>query len=138
MTLCDHLKADTWPLRIDQVFATHLTFAEALVSCTVCQQAYLLELLDVRNAERLFRVSVADQSLTTALLHNLNRGSCDLERARAEFDHFRLQCQRLNALLWLDTSGPILVGVVTTDSPLPVDCWHDLPCDSRWFDKLDL
>jgi hypothetical protein len=138
MTPCDHLKAGCWPLQIEYVFNSLITFADALVSCRHCQRQYLLELLDVRAHERLFRMSTADPALAAGLLHNLNRGSCDLTRANAEFAHFKNQCDQLDTLLWVDGKGPAISGLVPVNSPLPQDSWQTLTCDGAWFEKLGL
>ena len=138
MTPCDHLKAGSWPLQIEHSFNSLVTFADALVSCRQCQRQYLLELFDVRAHERLFRISAADPELAAGLLHNLTRGSCDLSRADAEFSHFKTQCDRLDVLLWIDGTGPIISGLVPVNAPLPQDSWQTLACDGAWFEKLGL
>lgn len=138
MTPCDHLKAGSWPLQLEHSFTWLVTFADALVSCSHCQCQYLLELLDVRAHERLYRVSATEPELATRLLHNLNRGSCDVARADAEFANFRHQCERLEMLLWVDGKGPTISGLVPVNRPLPQESWQTLACDGTWFETLSL
>jgi hypothetical protein len=138
MTPCDHLKAGSWPLQIEHTFTSLITFADALVSCRHCARQYLLELFDVRGSDRLYRISEADPALATGLLHNLNRGSCDLSRADAEFAHFANQCDPLETILWVDSKGPTVTGQIAIRSPLPPASWQALPCDGAWFELLGL
>lgn len=138
MTPCDHLKPGFWPLRIDHVFDADLNFAEALVSCRECGQCYLLELLDQQDTQRLFRISHADEALAHELLHNFARGSCDVQRASAEFDSFRNRCPRYPAVLWIDVNGPCVQDLVNYSGRLPGESWRDLAMNGDWFRQLDL
>jgi len=138
MTPCDHLKPGSWPLRIDHVFDAELSFADALASCGTCGQSYLLELLDRRDTQRLFRISHADEALALELLRNFARGSCDVQRASAEFENFRNRCPRYPAVLWIDTSGPRVQSLVRYDGSLPGESWRNLALNGDWFRQLDL
>lgn len=138
MTPCDHLRAGQWPIRIEHTFTMLVSFADAVASCRTCGQTYLLELLDVRGSDRLYRLSICNPELTAQLLTDLNRGSCDLQRAQAQFDEFSRQSQASGTLLWTDSQRSIIREVVTTDLNLPVDGWQSLPCDGSWFERLGL
>jgi hypothetical protein len=138
MTPCDHLKADTWPLTIEHTFTMLVVFADALARCRSCGQNYLLELLDVRGHERLYRLSCSDAELSHGLITDLNRGSCDLQRAQAQFDEFSRQSLATEALLWTDSRASSIRGLITTDLAIPVEHWQALPCDGAWFKRLAL
>lgn len=138
MTPCDHLKADTWPLTIEHTFTMLVVFADALASCDRCGQTYLLELLDVRNHERLYRLSLSSAEVSAGLIKDLNRGSCDLQRAQAQFDEFSRQSLATDKLLWTDSRANRISGLITADLPLPVEHWQALPRDGDWFKRLDL
>ncbi len=138
MTPCDHLKADTWPLTIEHTFTMLLVFADALARCRSCGRSYLLELLDVREHERLYRLSLCSNQASAELLKDLNRGSCDLQRAQAQFDEFSRSSVITDKLLWTDARANVLRGLITTHLPLPAESWQSLPCDGTWFKRLDL
>jgi len=137
MTPCDHLKPDTYPLQLDLLIDAELTFTDALLSCRVCHQPYLLELLDRRGSDALFRLSMPDAEQCRQLLRDLNRGSCDLQRAHSELSSLQSMSPYLPYLLLLDCSEPkILQLLELPDIRLPGGSWRQLPCDGQWFDQL--
>jgi len=137
MTPCDHLKTGSYPLQLELLIDAELTFTDALLSCRFCQQPYLLELLDQRGNQQLFRVSMPDARQCELLLHNLNRGSCDLQRARAEVESLRNISPYLPCLLMLDASQPQILGLLDLqDAQPPSGSWRTLACNGSWFDQL--
>jgi hypothetical protein len=138
MTPCDHLKADSWPLAIEHTFSVLVVFADAIARCRRCDQTYLLELLDVRGPERLYRLSTSSGEATEELIRDLNRGSCDLQRAQAQFDEFSRQSIATGKLLWTDSKANRIKALITVDAPLPAASWQTLPCDGTWFQTLQL
>jgi len=131
MSLCNHFKAGSWPFRIELVLDDHLGPTEALICCSVCERAYLLELLDWADNLRLFRVAEPGADATRLLLKDLERGSCDLGRAGEEVRQFALVSERLPELLLLDMNDRQIVRrvVVTDPDSIPRGNWRDLPCD---------
>ena len=115
-----------------------VTFADAVASCRTCGQTYLLELLDVRGSERLYRLSISSPELTAQLMTDLNRGSCDLQRAQAQFEEFSRQSEPTGKLLWIDSQSSTIREVIATAQDLPAQGWQSLPCDGGWFERLGL
>lgn len=138
MRLCEHFQPGTYPLAVDLLIDEHLGMTEALVHCRECGAPFLLELLDWRGSERLFRVGAPDPTAAAALLKDLARGSCDISRASAEVQQFSLMATRLPVLLLLHMGEPAIVACHPLDDPddVPGTGWRDLPCDGRWIDAL--
>lgn len=137
MIPCDHLRAGTWPFKVELVIDQALYFTEALVSCVECGERYLLEMLDERGRQALFRISMPGRKASDALLHDLNRGSCDLSRAGAEVAAVRNASPLLPSLLLIDPQEPRILALVDTGGlKLPTGSARDQPRDGRWFDQL--
>lgn len=136
--LCDHLQPGTWPLRVDLVLDEQVTFTDALATCRLCGRAYLLEMLDWRNAERVLRIAVVDAEGARGVLRDLSRGSCDIRRAGAEVHHLRASAAVAPFLLLIDSRAPVIVAMAAApgDPPLPTASWRTLPCDGRWVDYI--
>lgn len=137
MALCEHLTPGTVPYRVTLVLDDHLGPTEALVQCASCEQAYLIELLDWQGERRLFRVAAPDEAATALLLRDLQRGSCDINRAREEVRQFTLVSERLPVLWLVNTNERALEDVIETDAlgEVPTSGWRALPCDGQWIDK---
>lgn len=137
MTPCGHLKPGSYPLQLELLIDAELTFTDALMSCRLCHQPYLLELLDRRGSEALFRFSMPDAAQCRALIHNLNRGSCDLQRSQAELNNLQNLSPYLPYLLLLETTEPKILQLLDLhDTRPPSGSWRQLPCDGHWFDQL--
>jgi hypothetical protein len=136
MSVCEHLRAGRYPLSIDCVFDDNLGFTDCLAHCRECQASYLLEMIDWRGNLRLFRLSRPDPGQSARLLRDLDRGSCDLERARAESDQFRLANAEVAALLLIDMSIPRIAALLPPEETMPRSCWRELPCDGSWLDRI--
>ena len=137
MQPCKHLAPGEWPFRIDLVLDAELSFTDALAHCTSCGATYVLELLDRRADQTLFRVSMPGQSASAGLLHSLSRGSCDLNRAGAEVQNLKSLQPYLPTLLLLDQQKPEIVDLVGAgDTRLPATPTRHLPCDGTWFERL--
>jgi hypothetical protein len=104
--------------------------ADAIVRCSVCEQAYLVELLDWSGPAKLtrrYRVSLVDEALLARFLKNLDRGSCDIKRAPAEKQSFESQT-RLSALtLTLRGDDLSVIGSerVPPDADIPTTSWRE-------------
>jgi hypothetical protein len=137
MIPCDHLRAGTWPFKVELVIDQALYFTEALVSCVQCGERYLLELLDERGRQGLFRISMPGRKESDALLHDLSRGSCDVNRATAEVASVRSASPLLPTLLLIDPQGPRILALVdSAGRKLPSGSARSLPRDGSWFDQL--
>ncbi len=127
------------PFRTLLVLENHLGPTELLIRCTHCRQTYLLEMLDWRGSLRAFRISSAEDGATAALLVDLERGSCDVNRARVEVRHFTLTSNLQPDLLVLDSDKAAIDSVATvTESAqtIPREPWRHLPCDGSWIDAI--
>lgn len=135
---CEHIAPGPGPYRVTLVLDDHLGPTEALVHCKTCEQAYLIELLDWQGAMRLFRVAAPDGDATALLLKDLERGSCDVNRAGEEVRQFTLDSQPLPVLWLVDTSARELVGVIDTTGlgTIPTRGWRELPCDGDWIERV--
>lgn len=138
MTLCSHMQRGPYPFATLLVLDDHLGPTESLVRCLSCGRAYLLEMLDWLNDERLFRVRAVDADTAQSLVRDLQRGSCDLTRAGEEARHVSLSSERLPALMLLNTRTRELTALLTGPETLaaPGTSWRGLPCDGAWIRKL--
>jgi hypothetical protein len=137
MTLCDHLSGKPWPLIVDLTIDEHLGFTDALTHCRACGRTYLLEMLDWRGSTRLFRVRSPSAAHAAQLTRDLDRGSCDIQRAQAEVSHLLTSNPFLDTLLALDLSVPVVRELIAVNpQTLPGASWRDLPCDGSWFAQL--
>ena len=74
------------------------------------------------------------------LIRDLERGSCDLNRATAQAQHFTLTSQALPMVVLLDLRAGTLCSVVKlaedVRADVPVASWRELPCDGSWIQRL--
>jgi hypothetical protein len=132
MSLCEHFTSGSYPFDVVLVLDDHLGPAEMLVQCRTCRAAYLMEMLDWLEPERLFRISAAEPHAVATLLKDLDRGSCDLNRAAAEARQFSLSSVRLPNLVLLDTQARTLLQCVDRSvGEIPGTAWRELPCDGN-------
>lgn len=137
MNVCQHLQPGTYPLVIDRVIDDHLGFTDAIAHCRECGSALMLEMLDWRGRLRLFRVSVLDEELVARLLRDLDRGSCDLDRAGSQIAQFQQMHADIDALLLLDTGVPEILALTAAGAErLPRSGWRELPCDGSRITRL--
>ena len=138
MSLCEHLTPGPYPFDITLVLDDHLGPTEALIRCRSCQRHYLLEMLDWRGDQRLFRLSQPFAAATEILLKDLARGSCDLNRATEEVRQFSLASTRLPVLLLVDARAQTVLSLseVAPGTHIPGTGWRDLPCDGSWIEGL--
>lgn len=136
--LCPHIQPGPCPWETELVIDDHLGPTECLVGCRTCGRAYLLEMLDWSGNLRLFRVRAPAPAAVALLTRNLNRGSCDLDRAREEVRHVSLSSDRVPALLLYDTQAASVVARIGLDDPgdVPWRGWRELACDGSWITRL--
>lgn len=133
---CKHVKAGTWPFRTELVLDDHLGPTDSVVACRECGRHYLLEMLDWRESLRVMRLAVLDSQEAAGLVHDLTRGSCDLNRATAQVAHLQSRAPHSPWLLLIDTREPHIDAVAPhpADRPVPSAGWRSLPCDGTWVD----
>ncbi len=136
--LCPHMTAGPLPFDAVLVLDDHLGPTDWLVRCRSCGSAYLLEMLDWDGQRRLYRLRLPAADAVAGLLRDLERGSCDLNRARAQAQHFSLSSRALPVLALLDLSAGALLGIVPSPEgrQLPGTSWRELPCDGSWIQQL--
>jgi len=133
--LCAHVVPGPCPWETELVIDDHLGPTESLVGCRTCGRGYLLEMLDWRGDLRLFRVRAPAPAAVALLTRDLNRGSCDLNRAREEVRHVSLSSDRVPVLILYDTRSAAVVSRIPLDSPsdVPWAGWRELACDGTWI-----
>jgi hypothetical protein len=132
--LCEHVQPGTWPFLVRLALDEHLGFTDALVACRHCGATYLLEMLDWLDQDRVMRVSLPPADRTDSVIHDIERGSCDLTRAGREIHHLRTSTPLCRLLLLVDWRGPTITAIVDAPSQerLPGVSWRELPCDGSW------
>lgn len=136
-SLCAHTVAGPLPFESVLVLDDHLGPTDWLVRCRTCAAHYLLEMLDWDGPSRLYRVRAPAHDAVAGLLRDLERGSCDLDRAGAEANHFSLSSTRLPTLMRLNLSSSELSALIEASGVrLPGASWRELPCDGSWLKKL--
>ena len=136
-SVCAHLTPGAYPLVIDAVLDTNPGITDALTHCHACGQPYFLEMLDCKNTCRLFRLRLVDRSSCAGLLRDLDRGSCDPDRAKQETQHVRLASPLSKSLMLVDVSGPVIVWLASAEENIPGACWRELTCDGAWIERLE-
>jgi hypothetical protein len=139
MSACSHVTRGQNPFETVLVLDDQLGPTEFLGRCRRCGKLYLLEMFDWHDSLRAFRLSVPAPGSTEALLRDLERGSCDLSRAREEVRAFTLTSTRLEALILMDTSRQTLIETASSrdfELAVPTETWRELPCDGSWIKRL--
>ncbi|MGE0624959.1 MAG: hypothetical protein AB7I04_13850 [Pseudomonadales bacterium] len=136
--LCPHIRPGPCPWETELVIDDHLGPTESLIACRTCGRAYLLEMLDWSGSLRLFRVRAPEGAAIALLTRDLNRGSCDLGRAREEVRHVSLASDRVAELLLYDTQAASLVERIALIDPgdVPWAGWRELACDGSRIAQL--
>jgi hypothetical protein len=136
--ICPHLIPGPYPFDSALVLDDHLGPTDWLIRCRSCATAYLLEMLDWDGARRLYRMRVPEPQAVDRLLRDLDRGSCDLSRARDQAHHFSLTSTRLAQLALLDLAAGELIEVleIPEGTAIPGASWRELPCDGSWVQRL--
>ena len=128
---CSHL--DRGRLEVVLPLDDYLGITEAVVRCSTCHQAYLIELLDISGTRRAFRLTAIEQTIADQLIRDLTRGSCDAQRAATEMQ--AVKTLYVPSTQWLVTQHGAFseVQLHQADSPLPNCSWRELPLDGRWL-----
>ncbi|MEE4282058.1 MAG: hypothetical protein V2I41_08940 [Pseudomonadales bacterium] len=132
--ICPHL-ARIPDLEVLLVTDATVTLADAFVQCHICEQHYLIELIDMQGPASAFRISALPADAATATLRSLTRGSCDINRASAELTHIRQIAEQLPGVLMRNESdsAQALWHYVadTRHVKIPKEHWRDLPCNGQ-------
>ncbi len=137
--VCAHLPPGPYPFDSVLVLDDHLGPTDWLVRCRTCTAAYLLEMLDWDGPQRLYRMRLPERDAVAGLIRDLERGSCDLNRAGAQAQHFSLNSQPLPVLALLDLRAGTLLALldVPPEEKLPGASWRELPCDGEWIRRFE-
>lgn len=131
--LCDHARVGAWPWRTRLIIDEHLGPTDAVMVCCHCGQRCLLQTIDWAGQERAMRVGLVDAAEADGVARDLNRGSCDVNRAGAELSYLLSRARAVHALLCVDAGGPTITARAPVNAAdLPRAGWRDLPCDGRW------
>jgi len=119
-----------YPFRVDTVLDEQGGITDAIVRCTDCAQAYLIELLDWSGAireRRRFRTSLLEDDVVERFKHNRRRGSCDVNRSAAEWFTVQSQARLTDLELTLDTQRGTLVAAtrLPADTDVPMAHWRE-------------
>ncbi len=131
--LCEHATVGAWPWRTQLTIDEHLGPTDAVMVCTHCGQRCLLQTIDWAGRERAMRVALVDPAEADGVARDLNRGSCDVNRAGAELDYLRSRARAVDVLLCVDAGGPAITArAPVAAAELPPGGWRRLACDGRW------
>jgi hypothetical protein len=125
---CAHLTTDTavpYPFDVEMVLDEQVGITDAIIRCRVCGQAYLIEMLDwsgPHRVQRTYRTSLLDDDVIDRYKRDRNRGSCDINRAGAEWQAVQNESRLTDLELTLDTrTATLLKGrrlAAATDIPM--------------------
>jgi hypothetical protein len=132
VTACAHLAASAplpYPFDVEVVLDDQAGITDAIVRCRTCRQAYLIELLDWSGPHferRIYRTSLLDDDVIERFTHNRNSGSCDVNRAGAEWHAVQAQARLTDLELSLDTRRALLLAArrLPPDSDIPMAHWR--------------
>lgn len=133
---CSHLKSAHLAggqLEVVLSLDDYLGIAEALVRCPACHQHYLIELLDIKETRRAFRLTAIDPAIADQLVRDLTRGSCDAQRAATEVQ--TVKTLHAQSTFWLVAGNGSFTDLElnNANAPLPTCTWRELPLDGRWL-----
>ncbi len=133
--MCANLD-DPARLQVDCVLDAQVQITEALARCPDSQQGYLLELLDIRGADWVYRISLVEAEAYAKTVKSLTKGSCDINRARNEVFSLSSHATQTRELLWAQNGTFTHTSELPEDIPLPTQGWRDLPCDGSLIKQL--
>ncbi len=128
---CEHL--DGGRLQLELLLDDWLGTAEAIVRCPRCQRDYLLELLDIHGGRRAWRLAPLDAEFSKRLIHDLARGSCDVNRAATEV-HAVKAAHPVTRFVVVSADGSLsALRLITTERSQTSTSWRDLSLDGQWL-----
>lgn len=105
----------------------HIHMTEGFVRCGICNTHMLVELVDINEDVQAFRVFEVNSAAVQATIRSLNKGSCDINRARDEVFALSSAGRAVDKLL-LARNGHFTEFVPLVEQ-LPQGNWRELPCD---------
>ena len=134
---CEHL-VSTPSLETLLVLDAHLHPTDAYLRCARCDAHYLVEMADTNGELSVFRVSAVPADAVARTVRSVNKGSCDINRARDEVASLAASTRELDTLLVMRRGA--FSGTVTRPRgmSLPKRSWRELPCDGSVIEALDL
>jgi len=127
-TACAHLTTTTpvaYPFDVEMVLDEQVGITDAIIRCRACRQAYLIEMLawsGPHHAQRTYRTSLLDDDVIERYQRDRNRGSCDVNRAGAEWYAVQNEARLTDLELTLDTRTATLLCArrlpAATDIPM--------------------
>ena len=125
---CPHI-VQSPDLEIVFVMDQHLHATDGFARCRQCGAGYLFEMTDTAGDVSVFRLSAIDEAAMAATVRSLQKGSCDINRARSEVFSLSNGASALPVLLVMRK------GTFTGTVPIPDGCElanrsrRELPCD---------
>jgi hypothetical protein len=129
--VCAHLATvGAYPFAVVTVLDDQSGMTDAIIRCRSCGEALLIEMLDWQPPRfdiRTFRTSRINEDVIAQFLHNRDRGSCDVNRAGAEWQAVRAQAQLSDFELTLDVRQSHVVGArhLGADAEIPMGHWRE-------------
>lgn len=131
-TACAHLATSApspYPFDIEIVLDEQVGITDAVVRCRQCQQPYLLELIAWSGPQlthRTYRTSLLDDDVVDDYVHNRSRGSCDVNRAGAEWSAVMAQARLTDLELTLDVRSATVLAArrLPRDADIPMAHWR--------------
>jgi hypothetical protein len=134
---CPHLN-ERLDLDVLFVLDSHIQLTDAFVRCRHCGATFLIEMADMDKDVCVFRMSGVPADAANKTIRSLQKGSCDINRARNEVFSLASSKQPCDALLLMRAGQ--FAGVVASppDVSLPNRSWRELPCDGALIRDLGL
>ena len=114
---CAHLTVSApvaYPFDVEMVLDEQVGMTDAIIRCRVCHQAYLIEMLawsGPHQVQRTYRTSLLDDDVIERYQRDRSRGSCDVNRAGAEWQAVQNESRLTDLELTLDTrTATVLSG----------------------------
>ena len=126
---CTHL--NSLDLSISRILEADFVMARCFAHCNLCHQHYLLELLDIVEKKRMYRVASVAKDAAEATLRSLGQGSCDITRANNEVAAVASLAQREQQLLVMEDGA--FVQCRTSAESIPGTPLRQLPLNGSWF-----
>ena len=133
---CNHLTKD---LQLDILWTldAYLHTTDAYAKCALCDAHYLVEMIDLKGIDAVFRIARLPADYVAKTVHSLHRGSCDINRARSETFALRKSAETLPLLLTMHHGEFISTIPVAECTEIPQASWRDLPCDGSWLEYVN-
>lgn len=129
---CKHLRLHP-ELEILWTLDAYLHATDAYAKCRHCDAHYLVEMIDLKGKDAAFRIARLPSDYVTKTVRSLQKGSCDINRARNEAFALRSLSERLPVLLIMRDGQFAEAVSIEPDIQLPQASWRELPCDGSWL-----